>query len=139
MDREAIKILKNLEKQMSDDLLFENETRSIIGAAIEVINTIGHGLLEKPYEKALAVEFELQKIPYSRQKCFAVEYKGHLIGEYFPDLVAFDRIIVEVKTVDKIGGNEIGQMINYLRLARLQVGLIINFRHSRLEWKRVVA
>ncbi|HPT46439.1 MAG TPA: GxxExxY protein [Candidatus Rifleibacterium sp.] len=124
---------------MSEDLLFESETGAIIGAAIEVINTIGHGLLEKPYEKALAVEFSLQGIPFDRQQRFAVEYKGHLVGEYIPDLIAFDQIIVEIKTVDKIGANEIGQMINYLHLAKLKVGLIINFRHARLEWKRIVA
>lgn len=54
------------ERKISEDLLFESETRAIIGAAIEVINTIGHGLLEKPYEKALAVEFSLQGIPFDR-------------------------------------------------------------------------
>ncbi len=121
-----------------NELLFEEETRIIIGCAIEVINTLGHGLLEKPYEKALAIEFELQKVPYEQQRRFDVDYKGHPVGEYIPDLIAFKQIIVEVKTIEKIGGNEIGQMINYLRLARLKVGLIINFRHAKLEWKRIV-
>lgn len=123
---------------MSDRMLLENETREIIGCAMEVINTLGHGLLEKPYEKAMAIEFELQNIPYEQQRHIEVEYKGHPVGDYIPDLIAFKSIIVEVKTIEKIGGNEIGQMLNYLRLARMQVGLIINFRHARLEWKRII-
>jgi GxxExxY protein len=105
---------------------------------MEVLNVLGHGLLEKPYENALVVEFGLQGIPCEQQKKFDVDYKGHTVGEYIPDLICFDRIVVDTKTIDNIGDHELGQMLNYLRITGLKVGLIINFKRARLEWKRVV-
>ena len=103
-----------------------------------VLNTLGPGLLEKPYENALVVEFGLQGILYEQQPRFNVEYKGVVVGEYVPDLIAFDGIVVDTKVVEKIGNLEMGQMINYLKITRLGVGLILNFKRPRLEWKRVV-
>ena len=112
----------------------DERTEAIIGAAMEVINTLGHGLLEKPYENALCVEFDLRNIPFKQQ----VEYKGIPVGTYIPDILAFDEIVVELKTIDKIGNHELGQMLNYLKITELEVGLIINFKHSKLQRKRVV-
>jgi GxxExxY protein len=114
------------------------EVFQIVGCALEVINTIGHGLLEKPYENALVVEFSLQKISFHQQKHYPIIYKNQKVGEYIPDLIAFDQIVVDTKTVEKIGHHEIGQMLNYLRITGLKVGLIINFKHRKLEWRRVV-
>jgi GxxExxY protein len=65
-------------------------------------------------------------------------YKGEKIDEYIPDLVVEDRVVVDVKTVDAIGENETGQMLNYLKVTGLEVGLLINFKHSKLRWKRIV-
>jgi GxxExxY protein len=118
--------------------LMKDEVYQIVGCSLEVINTIGHGLLEKPYENALVVEFALQKIPFQQQQHFPVLYKGHKVGEYIPDLIAFEQIVVDTKTVEKIGDHEIGQMLNYLRITGLRVGLLLNFKHVKLEWRRVV-
>lgn len=115
----------------------EQTTQSIIGSAMEVLNHLGHGLLEKPYENALAVEFGLRHIPYSQQQPFDVVYKGVKIGEYIPDLIVDSRVVVDTKTIDHITDHELGQMINYLKITGLKVGLIINFKHPKLEWKRV--
>mgnify|MGYP001270288747 FL=1 len=119
-------------------LIHEEETRQIIGSAIEVLNTLGHGLLEKPYENALVVEFQRRRIPYKQQPRFDVVYKGVKVGEYVPDLIVFEKVVVDAKVIEKITDHEIGQVLNYLKITRLNLGLILNFRCARLEWKRVV-
>jgi len=115
----------------------EQTTESIIGCAMEVLNHLGHGLLEKPYENALVVEFGLRGIACAQQQPFDVVYKGVKIGEYIPDLIVDSRVVVDTKTIDHITDHELGQMINYLKITGLKVGLIINFKHPILEWKRV--
>ena len=119
-------------------LLLKKEVHRVVGCAMEVLNGLGHGLLEKPYENALAVEFGLQNIPFEQQPRFPVQYKEVTVGEYIPDLICFNQLIVDTKTIEKITNAELGQMLNYLRITGLRVGLIINFRHQALEWKRVV-
>ena len=119
-------------------LLLGNESKAIIGCAMEVLNTLGHGLLEKSYENALAVELRLRSIPYQQQPQFDVVYKSVRVGEYIPDLIAFNQVIVETKTIDKITNHEIGQVLNYLKITGLHVGLILNFKYPTLQWKRVV-
>ena len=119
-------------------LLFAADTEAIIGAAMEVLNVLGHGLLEKPYENALAVEFRLRGIGFEQQPQFDVMYKEVRVGLYVPDLIVRGNIVVDTKTIDKIGDHEKGQMLNYLGLTGLRVGLILNFKRARLEWKRVV-
>ena len=118
--------------------LYKEETHRIIGCAFEVLNTLGHGLLEKPYENALVVEFQQQQIPYNQQPRFPVIYKTVNVGEYIPDLIVFDKIIVDTKVIDKIGNNEKAQIINYLKITGLRVGLLLNFKHAKLEWERII-
>jgi GxxExxY protein len=116
----------------------EELTRAVIGCAMEVINTIGHGLHEKPYENALAVELGLRSIRSDQQRRFPVVYKGHTVGEFVPDLIAGETVIVDAKVIDRVSDIERGQMLNYLRITGLRVGLIINFKHPKLQWERVV-
>lgn len=120
------------------DLLYKDEVYEIVGCAMEVINTLGHGLLEKPYENALAIELNLRSIPFIQQKKFPVIYKNVNIAEYISDLVVYNKIIVELKTIEQITNNERGQVINYLKLSGLKVGIILNFKHAKLEWERIV-
>jgi len=122
----------------TDRVLLREETFRIIGAAMEVINALGHGLHEKPYENALVVEFSSAKIPFEQQRRFPVIYKTVQVSEYVPDLIAFTGVIVDTKVIDRITDHERGQMLNYLRITRLNVGLILNFRRAKLEWERVV-
>ena len=110
----------------------------MVGAAMEVISVLGHGLLEKPYENALVVEFELKGIPVRQQPRYQVDYKGTVVGEYVPDLIAFEKLVVDTKVIEQIGDHELGQMINYLKITGLKVAVILNFKRSKLEWKRVV-
>lgn len=118
--------------------LFHREVGMILDSAVEVHRILGHGLLEKPYENALVREFEVRDIPFVQQPRFLIDYKGRCIGEFVPDLIAFDSIVVDTKTIDHIGDLEIGQMLNYLRITKLRVGFIINFKHCRLETRRVI-
>src|SRR5436305_12300952 len=118
-------------------LLLKAEVFQIVGCAIETVNTLGHGLLEKPYENALVVEFGLRKIPFRQQPSFDVLYKGHKIGVFVPDLVVFDSVVVDTKVIERITDHERGLMLNYLRITRLRVGVILNFKHRKLEWERI--
>lgn len=118
---------------MNANLIFQNEVYQIIGASMAILNGIGHGLHEKPYENALAVEFNYLGIPFEQQKRFPVLWRGVNVAEFIPDLIAFDEIIIDTKTIDQITDLERGQMINYLRITGLQLGLIINFKKPSLE------
>ncbi|MFD2255049.1 GxxExxY protein [Luteolibacter algae] len=120
------------------ELLLKEEVFQVVGCAMEVLNTLGHGLLEKPYENAMAVEFRQKGIPFQQQPRFPVIYKSVNVGEYIPDLIAFDSLIVDTKVIAAIGNNEKAQIINYLKITGLRVGLILNFKHAKLEWQRIV-
>lgn len=112
-------------------------TQTVIGCAMEVLNSLGHGLLEKPYENALVVEFGLRGVPVAQQPLYNVVYKGVTVGEYVPDLIVADEVVVDTKVIERITDHELGQMLNYLKITGLSVGLILNFKRSKLEWKRV--
>jgi GxxExxY protein len=119
------------------ELLLKHEVFQIVGCAIEVLNTLGHGLLEKPYENALVVEFGLRKIPFRQQPSFDVLYRGQKVGLFVPDLIAFDSVVVDTKVIEQISDHERGLMLNYLRITELRVGVILNFKHRKLEWERI--
>lgn len=113
-------------------------TFAVIGCAMEVLNTLGHGLNEKPYENALVVEFRLKGVSCEQQRRFSVDYKGVTVGDFIPDLIAGQSVIVDTKVVDRITDIERGQMMNYLRITGLKVGLILNFKRPKLELERVI-
>ncbi|KAF0178895.1 MAG: GTP-binding signal recognition particle SRP54 G-domain [Limisphaerales bacterium] len=119
-------------------LLLKEEVFAVVGSAMEVLNGLGHGLHEKPYENALVVEFGLRKIPCEQQRQFDVLYKGQKVGQFVPDLIAFNAVVVDTKVIDRITDVERGQMLNYLRITKLRVGVILNFKHPKLEWERLV-
>ena len=118
--------------------IFYSEVGMILDSAVEVHRVLGHGLLEKPYENALVREFELREIPFIQQPRYPVEYKERRVGEFIPDMVVFGKIIVDTKTIDRISDIELAQMLNYLRITNLRVGLILNFKHRRTETRRVI-
>jgi len=105
---------------------------------MEMVNEIGHGFHEKPYENALAVEFGLRGIPFSQQPEFAINYKGVSVGTYIPDLVAYVDIVIDAKVIERITDRERGQILNYLKVTGAKVGVIINFQKPALEWERLV-
>lgn len=130
--------MPDLTNLQNTKFLLKEETHRIIGCAFEVLNEVGHGFYEKIYENALVVEFGLQGIPCIQQRRYDVLYKKQPVGFYIPDLIAFDQIIVDAKTIEKITDEERGKMLNYLKIADLRVGLILNCKHPKLEFERVV-
>lgn len=122
----------------NETMLLKSEVYRIVGSAIEVLNGLGHGLHEKPYENALVVEFGLQGIPCAQQPRFDLVYKTVNVGEYVPDLIAFQAVVVDTKVIEAITDHERGQMLNYLRITGHKVGVLLNFKHAKLEWERIV-
>jgi GxxExxY protein len=120
------------------ELLFKEEVFAITGAAYEVYNVMGHGFAEPVYQELLEIEFGLRNIPFEAQKDIVITYKGTVIKHtYRTDLVVYGKIIVEIKALDKLTGREESQLLNYLKVIGLQVGLLLNFGSShKLEWKR---
>ena len=119
-------------------LILKAETEKIIGFAFEVLNEVGPSLLEKVYENSLVVLFRQNGVAFDQQRRFEVKFRGTKVGEFIPDLIAFDAVIVDAKVIDRISDRERGQMFNYLRITKLRVGLILNFKNARLESERIV-
>ena len=122
----------------TNQLLLKEEVFQIVGCAMEVLNEIGHGFHEKPYENSLAVEFSRRNILFQQQPSFPIFYKEVTVGEFFPDLIVSDSVVVDTKVIDQITDYERGQMLNYLKITKLRVGVILNFKRAKLEWERLV-
>jgi len=130
---------KNLMKK-SVEIYMKEEVYQIIGAAIEVHKVLGSGFLEPVYQEAFEFELVSARVPTKAQVPLRIVYKDKpLRKEYVADLVCFDRIIVEIKALDKLSGVERSQIINYLKATGGKVGLLINFGSSgKLEWEKLV-
>ena len=122
------------------DILYQEECYAIVGAAMEVYREMGSGFLEAVYQEALELELEARGIPFSAQPALAISYKGQpLKKEYVPDLVCFEKVLLELKALDRLSGTEEAQILNYLKASGFRLGLLINFGSPRtLEWKRFI-
>jgi GxxExxY protein len=113
----------------------ENETEeldpltgAVIGAAIEVHRVLGPGLLESVYQEALGCELKLRGIPFEPQAKVPIEYKGVVLGEKLRmDMLVDGRVVLELKSVERLDPIHEAQLLTYLRLSRIHVGLLINF------------
>jgi len=132
------KLLAPTKQEPDADL--DGLARLVIGAAIEVHRQLGPGLLESVYEEALCIEFDLRKIPFSRQPGVGISYKGRSVGKGKLDLLVGERLIVELKSVERLAPIHSAQMISYLRMTNRTLGLLINFNVPYLKEgiKRVV-
>ena len=113
-------------------------TYAINGAIFEVNKVLGPGFLEKVYENALLYELKNCGLKSVCQAPINVNYKDQCVGEYFADILVEDRVIIELKTTEKIEKIHEAQLLNYLKATGIQVGLLVNFRHSKAEIKRLV-
>jgi len=120
------------------DLLYNDLTRTIIGAAMEVHSNLGPGFLESVYEAAMAIEFNLQKVSYECQKAIPVMYKGEKAKDFFCDFLVGHKVLVELKALKTVTNTEEAQILNYLKATGLKVGLLINFGEQSLKYKRLV-
>lgn len=113
-------------------------TYKIIGAAMAVHNSLGPGLKEEVYEKALEVEIAQRELTVSRQHPVSVEYEGEQVGLFYLDLFIENQVVVEVKALShQLTNDELAQVINYLKATRAPVGLLFNFGRRKLEYRRV--
>ena len=102
-------------------------TNAIIGAAIAVHKALGPGHLESAYEEAMAIEFEFRGIPFNRQLPIELLYRGRPVGHGRLDFLVEDRVVLDLKAVESISATHRTQMISYLKITKLRLGLIINF------------
>ena len=108
-------------------------TERIIGCAIAVHRALGPGLLEATYEEAICIELDDQKLGFSRQVSAPISYRGRLIGEYRADLVVAETVVVEIKSVERLIGLHQAQLLAYMRILGLPVGLLLNFNGETLR------
>jgi GxxExxY protein len=119
-------------------LLHKELSDKVLGMAFSVHNILGPGLLESAYEGAYCVELEDAGVAYERQRVYPLYYKGRLVSAYIADLVVDDKIILELKSVKELNNVMEAQIINYLKLSKLEVGYLMNFNGLRVEWRRFV-
>ena len=122
------------------DLIHKVEVYALVGAAFEVYNALGPGFLEPVYQEAYGIELADRGVPCVPQRELRIAYKGRdLKKTYIADFVAFEKVIVEIKALDRLTSHDQAQLLNYLKATRLSVGLLINFgAKDKLEWKRMV-
>ena len=121
-----------------DELIHKELSEAIIGCAMTIHSKLKPGLREKTYERALILELTKRGIRTDQQKQFDVIYDGKVIDTMIPDLIVGEAIVVDAKCVTAFDDTHIAQIIGYLSITGLRLGLLINFKHSRLHWKRIV-
>lgn len=121
-----------------ENYLYQDITRKIIGAAMEVHKTLGNGFQELIYHRALAVEMKKQCLNFVREQEMKVEYKGEEVGTRRVDFFVENKIMVEIKAITKLEDVHLAQAKNYLEACNMQVGLLLNFGSKSLEFKRLI-
>ncbi len=119
-------------------MLYEDLTEKIIRVAMNVHNTLGFGFMEKVYENSLMIELELSGLKAIQQHPIKIFYKGKIVGDYIADIVVEDKIILELKSIEKLDKIHEVQLVNYLKAVNMEVGLLLNFGKEELEFKRKV-
>ena len=125
---------------MTKTLIYHQECYAIIGAAMQVYNTLGSGFLEAVYQEALEIEFQKRNIPYEREKELKITYREvELKQTYRADYVCYGKIIVELKAVHELDDVHRAQVINYLHITQCKLGILLNFGHpDELQFERLV-
>ena len=113
-------------------------TYAINGAVFEVNRVLGPGFLERVYENSLLTELRSLGLKAESQVPIKVYYKNEVVGEYTADILVEDRVIIELKTVERLDKIHEAQLLNYLRATGIKVGILVNFKHARAEIKRMV-
>lgn len=121
------------------ELLYKDEVFKLVGLCMEVHRELGKGPDEVLYKDAFVVELERAQIPFTRELKYEVEYKGVILPHhYYADFVVWNKIMFETKAVEKLTDAHIKQVLNYLAISKLELGLLVNFGSDSLEWKRII-
>jgi len=118
-------------------LIYQELSNKILEAYFNVLKHLTTGLLESLYENALCIELDEMGIPFERQKHLSVYYKGRVIGEFVPDIVVDNKIILELKSIPELTFANTAQLINYLIITQFKVGYLLNFGEGR-DYKRII-
>jgi GxxExxY protein len=113
-------------------------TYDINGAIFEVNRILGPGFLEKVYENALVLELNKRGLQAETQVGIQVDYKGKIVGEYIADILVEGKVLLELKTVDQLAPIHEAQLLNYLKATGIQIGLLVNFKHPKVQIRRLV-
>jgi GxxExxY protein len=111
-------------------------TSKILECSFEVINELGTGFLESVYENAMVVALAQKGLSVDSQVALKVKFRGVIVGEYYADIIVDNKVLVELKAVSKIAPDHKAQIINYLNATGIDVGLLLNFGNSKLEYFR---
>ncbi len=128
----------NTDETRTGNLVHEELTKEIIGAAFEVHKTLGYGFLERVYQKALQIELINRGLQVEIEHPIKVTYKGVIVGDYFADLLVGDSVVVELKIAPSYNPQDEPQLLNELKATGIKVGLLINFGRTKVEFKRLV-
>ena len=120
------------------EILYKELSYKIIGMAMEIHSKLGYGFLEKVYENALMLLFRREVIQAKQQAPIKVYFEGEIVGEYFADILVEDKIILELKVLEKITDVHIAQALNYLKATGLELAIILNFGKRKLEYERLI-
>lgn len=119
--------------------ILKEKTYDIIGLCMEVHNQLDAGFLEIVYKDTLELEFQRAHISYQREQEYCVNYKGIILPhKFYADFVVFDSIVLEIKCTSGIANEHIAQAINYLKVSKNKVALVVNFGEARLNYKRLI-
>ena len=119
------------------ELPYSELTHAILGCCFEVMRELGPGFLEKVYRNALFIAMGQKGLQVEVEKSYEVIFKGKIVGQYYADLVVNQTVIVELKCCDKLTSEHQAQVFNYLQVSSQPIGLLVNFKHRKLEWKRL--
>jgi GxxExxY protein len=122
-----------------EEYIYKDENYTIVGILFEVHKHLGKGFSEIVYKDAIEYEFQQQNIPYQREKEFSVNYKNTILKHKFhADFVVYDKIILEIKTVDCFNNSHYNQCLNYLKVCKNKLAILANFNLVSLEYKRII-
>ena len=122
------------------EIIYAKESYAIMGACFQVYKDMGHGFLEPVYQECMKIEFDHLGIPFEEQRSLLLSYRGKQLRQtYQPDFICYDKIILELKAVERLADEHRCQVLNYLNATGFKLGLLINFgHHSKLEYERIV-
>jgi GxxExxY protein len=120
------------------EILHKDLSYKIVGLAMQIHSELGFGFLEKVYENSMMVLFRRENIMAKQQAPISVSFEGEIVGDYYADILIEDKIILELKTIEKITDAHKAQALNYLKATGLKLAIIINFGKQRLEYERIV-
>ena len=122
-----------------ENLKLNEKTYKLIGVLFDVHRNLGRGFSEIVYKDAIEYEFKQLNIPFEREKEYVVKYKDTILNhKFYADFVLFDKIILELKSCEKIDPKYIAQCINYLKVSSNKLAILANFNNKSLEYKRII-